>query len=367
MGDVAERRLRNQQITAESRSGSVAAAVAHLGAIQAQDYTSALWAIGLRAGVSEAEVERAIAKREIVRTWPMRGTVHFVAAQDVHWLLELLTPRILAAGVHRAEQLGLDAQTLGRCRDLFHEALAGGQQLTRAELLGVLEAAGIRTDAHRSYHIVWRLAQERLICFGPRAGKQPTFVLLEEWVQQPRRLERAEALRELAVRYFTSHGPATLQDFVWWSGLRISEARVAIESAPVAREVINGAPVWCANDGGNVAGARPSAQLLPAFDEYLLGYKDRAAVLDPAYAPRIVPGGNGIFLPIAVVNGRVIGTWKRVRKSKSALVTVSPFDALSAAKCKQLHGAAADYAEFLGTPLVLQFADASSHRSSQIA
>ncbi|MDQ6656590.1 MAG: winged helix DNA-binding domain-containing protein, partial [Verrucomicrobiota bacterium] len=284
-----------------------------------------------------------------------RGTVHFVAAQDVHWLLELLTPRILAGALKRAEQIGLDGQTLSRCRALFREALAGGQQLTRAALLGVLEQAGIAIDAHRSYHIIWRLAQERLICFGPRAGKQPTFVWLDDWVPPARPVERTEALRELAVRYFTSHGPATLQDFVWWSGLRISEARKAIESAPLAREMVNGEPAWCGEGAADPATITPSAQLLPAFDEYLLGYKDRSAVLDRAHAIRIVPGRNGIFLPIAVVNGRVVGTWKRIVKSKGAVVTVAPFSGLSVAARKQLRTAADTYADFLSLPVELQF------------
>ncbi|MGI8819764.1 MAG: winged helix DNA-binding domain-containing protein [Chthoniobacterales bacterium] len=359
MAEIAERRLINQKIAGAAPS-SAAAVVAHLGAIQAQDYTSSLWAIGLRAGVNEAAVEQAIAARQIVRTWPMRGTLHFVAAEDVHWMLELLTPRILSAALNRAEQLGLDAATLARCGKVCRETLASGGQLTRPELLAAFESAGIPTDAQRGYHMIWRLAQERLICFGQRAGKQPTFVLLDEWVPPPKQFDRAAALRELARRYFKSHGPASVQDFVWWSGLRVSEARIAIESAELSREEIDGATCWRSSEAGGAISQTPAAHLLAAFDQYLLGYRDRAAVLDPRHALKIVPGSNGIFLPIIVWNGRVVGTWKRVLKKRATLVLAFPFAPLSKAGERAVTLTAEPYARFLGMPVELQFARAES-------
>ena len=322
--------------------------------MQAQDYRNALWAIGLRtAGASEASVEHAIASREIVRTWPMRGTLHFVAAADVHWMLELLTPRVLAAAAKRAEQHGLDAATLSRCRELMVRFLAGGRQLTRASVFAELQKEGIPTGSQRGYHILWRLAQERLICGGAREGKQPTFVLLDEWVPSPRRSQPADPLAELGARYFASHGPATLQDFVWWSGLKVSDARAAIGSAELARETVAGIEHWSAPANPAPRTKVTQTHLLPAFDEYLLGYRDRSGVLDAAQAGKVVPGNNGVFLPTVVVDGQVIGTWKRATKTNKVAITISPFDPLVKPPAGALRSAAAAYGQFVGSAVEL--------------
>ena len=173
-------------------------AVAWLGAMQAQNFAEAKWSMGLRMpGATEAAIDRAIAAGEIVRTWPMRGTLHFVAAQDVHWMRELLTPRVLATGRKRHEELELTDAVMARCGKIFEKALGGGRHLTREALSDLLEKAKISVDTHRSYHIFWRLAQEGLICFGIHEGKQATFTLLEEWVPGRKKREREESLAEL--------------------------------------------------------------------------------------------------------------------------------------------------------------------------
>ncbi len=221
--DIVYRRLANQQI-ARPKYRTPHEMVAWLGAMQAQDYLGALWAIGLRlANAAEADIEQAIANRTIVRTWPLRGTLHFVAALDIRWMLELLAPRVIASGRRRQQQLELDDKIIGRIRTVFVRALQGGKQLTRDEMYALLESARISSAGQRGYHILWRLAHEGIICCGARKGKQPTFTLLAEWVPNAKSLKRDEALAELTRRYFTGHGPATLQDFVWWSGLRVSD------------------------------------------------------------------------------------------------------------------------------------------------
>jgi hypothetical protein len=347
----------NQKI-ARPVVGSAEDLVSHLGAVQAQDYNNALWAIGLRtAGATEAAIEQAVAERKIVRTWPMRGTLHFVAADDVRWILELLTPRVLSAAMGRAEHLGLDERTLDRCRAACIEALGGGRQLTREALLARIAAAGIPVDAHRGYHMLWRLAQQGVICFGPREGKLPTFVLLDEWLPRTKRLDRSAALAELARRYFTSHGPATVQDFVWWSGLKVSEAKEGIDGTGLTREAIDGVTYWSPAERAQPVREVAAAHLLPAFDEYLLGYRDRSAVLDPRHAGRVVPGSNGIFLPILVVHGRVVGTWKRVVKSERVIVHASPFDRLPKAVNRAIAGAAEVYASFVGKRLEVKWTE----------
>ncbi len=231
MDRITQLRLYNQRIAC-SQFTSPHEVVAWLGAMQAQDYTGAKWSIGLRLpGSSDAAIEQAIAARAIVRTWPMRGTLHFVETSDVRWMLELLTPRIVAGSARRMQQLELDEAIIARSKELFARALQGGKQLTRGDMFQLLEGAGISSAGQRGYHLLARAAQDGMICFGVPSGKQQTFALLEEWAPQAKRLGREEALAELARRYFTSQGPATLQDFMWWSGLTAADARFGVQAA----------------------------------------------------------------------------------------------------------------------------------------
>lgn len=325
-----------------------------LGALQAQDYGGALWSIGLRmAGASEPDIEQAIAERAIVRTWPMRGTLHFVAANDVRWMLGLLTPRVIAGSASRYRQLDLDDTIVARSKEVFAKALQGGKQLTRDEMLQPLEQANIATVGQRGYHLLRRSAQDGLICFGPRRGKQQTFTLLDEWIPQTKPLARDEALAELARRYFTSHGPATLQDLVRWAGITTAEAKIGLEAAgkQVIQETIADRVYWMSSDGPDLSIGMESTYLLPGFDEYLLGYGDRSAVLDPADAERICPGGNGMFSPTIVIDGQVAGAWKRTFKKGAVAVEWTPFRALTSLENHALSAAAERYGAFLGMPV----------------
>lgn len=356
--DIAHRRLHNQGIIPAdvTTPGDV---VRRLGAVQAQDYLGALWAVGLRMPqATEADIEQAIANREIIRTWPMRGTLHFVAPEDVRWMLALLTPHILARAARRHKQLELDASTFAQAESLFASALQDGQQLTRNEMLNVLEQAGISTNGQRGYHILWRTAQRGLICFGPRQGKQETFVWLDDWLPVGQPFSREESLAELARRYFTGHGPATVQDFMWWSGLRAADARAAVEmAAPELEEaVIDGQTYWLPTTEAGPIAPSPTVCLLPGFDEYLLGYKDRSAVLNPTHATKVVPGRNGIFKPIIVIDGRVVGTWKRTLRKSKVLVAFDPFEPLEPTKMEAAVTAAKSYGRFLGLPVELRAA-----------
>jgi hypothetical protein len=227
--DIPFYRLKNQQIT-PSAFKDPAEVVRWFGAIQAQDYFGALWAIGLRLkNHTESDIEKAIAQGSIIRTWPMRGTLHFTTPEDVRWMLELLAPRATARAAGNYRQAGLDNKLFSRIRKLFLKALEGGNQLTRQELYQVLERAKISTAEQRGLHILGFLAQEGLICFGPRIGKQPSFVLLDEWIPPAKKLDREEALAKLAITYFSSRGPATQQDFAWWSGLTTKDAGMALD------------------------------------------------------------------------------------------------------------------------------------------
>lgn len=346
--DIAQSRLYQQQIAA-TRFKTPGQVVAWLGALQAQDYLGVKWSIGLRlSDAVEADIEQAIADKTIIRTWPMRGTLHFVAAEDVRWLLKLLTPRVIAQTAGRYRQLELDEATFARSKELFAQALQGGQQLTREEMLQCLEKANISTAGQRGYHMLMRSAQDGLICFGVPQGKQQTFTLLDEWIPAAKSLERDEALAELAQRYFTGHGPATIADFAWWSGLTLTDARAGLEQvkAQLSQETVDGQTYWLSPDTPAIAQQSPTAYLLPGFDEYLLGYTDRSAVLEPIHAPKIVPGNNGMFMPTIVIEGKVAGTWKRTLKKNTVMITLSPFTSFSKAQSQAIAAAAERYGTF---------------------
>lgn len=351
--DIAYQRLHNQSIApaAFTTPGDV---VKRLGAVQAQGYLGALWALGLRMkAATEQTIEQAISDRKIIRTWPMRGTLHFVAPEDVRWMLALLTPRVIAASARRHKQLELDEATFACAEGLFTLALRGGRQLTRNEMMEVLEQSGITTTGQRGYHILWRTAQGGLICFGPRQGKQDTFVLLDDWLPEGKTLSREESLAELAKRYFTGHGPATIQDFMWWSGLPAADARASLEMVKpqLAHKTLDGQTYWFSLSLPTKKATSPTAYLLPGFDEYLLGYKDRSAVLDPAHATKVVPGGNGMFKPIITIDGRVVGTWKRTLRKTKVVVNFKPFTSLSPVQMEDVAAAAETYGRFLGLPV----------------
>lgn len=353
--DIARYRLYQQQI-ARSRFKTPGQVVSWLGALQAQDYPGAKWSIGLRLpDRADTDIEQAIADKTIVRTWPMRGTLHFVAPEDVRWLLALLTPRVIASRARRHRQLALDEATFARSRELFAKALQGERQLTRQEMMDLLEQAGISTGNQRGYHILGWAAQTGFICFGPMQGKQPTFVWLDDWVPGGKRLTREESLAELAKRYFTGHGPATLQDFTWWSGLVAADARAGLEmvKSQLAREQVGGQTYWLPQNMPAWQDQPPDIYLLPGFDEYLLGYKDRSAVLDPEHSQVIHPGNSGMFSSTVVIDGRVAGTWKRTFKKDTVVITVSPFASLSETQSQAIHAAARRYSRFIGMSAVV--------------
>jgi hypothetical protein len=345
--NIPRQRLHNQYLARATfeEPGDV---VRWLGAVQAQDYRGALWAVGLRtSGATEDAIERAIADRTIVRTWPLRGTLHFVAPEDVRWMLKVLAPRMVARSALRHKQLALDEALFARSTKLIVKALQGGRALTRDAMYARLEAAHISTVESRGLHILWRIAHDGVICFGQRQGRQQTFVLLDEWVPAARALERDEALAELARRYYTSHGPATLQDFSWWSGLSAADARAGLEmaSAHLRHETIGGRAYWVSSSMTPAGKRSRMAWLLPPYDEYTVAYQDRSAVLDPTRAARL---GNGIFSPTIVVDGQVVGTWTR-RLEKGGVVVVPRLLAkLGGLETRAVAAAVERYGRFLG-------------------
>ena len=320
-----------------------------LGAVQAQDYAAGLWAVGLRTKhAREADVEGAVARRAIVRTWPMRGTLHFVAAADARWMCRLLTPRVIASARARYRQVELDDKVFAHSARVAEQALVGGRTLRRDAMYKVWNSAGIATDESRGLHILGHLAQTGLLCFGPRDGKQHTVTLLEEWVPTSPALERDIALGTLARRYFTSHGPATVYDFAWWAGLTITDARAGLEDAKSMLEnaEVRGRMFWFGRSARIRAGAG-AAYLLPAWDEFTVAYRDRSDIVDPRYGHRVNAGG-GVLSPVVVVGGEVVGTWRRAIANGAVTVSPNLFKRLTRTEREVVQAASLKYARFLG-------------------
>ena len=352
---VGLRRLVSQSIVASARCDRPADVVGRLGAMQAQDYSQSLWAIGarLRSG-TVAGVEHAIAERRILRSWLIRGTIHFALPEDVRWLLALCAPRLAAADARRHAQLGLTEAQIDRCAELASDALAGDRRLTRPEAMRLFDEAGIETTGQRGYHILVRLARNALICLGPMQGKQQTIVLLDDWAPRgaSRDLPREAALSELASRFATSRGPVTTQDFARWAGIPVTEAEQGLRAAAgLAARSLDGIGYWLAADQADAP--RPSAgrrrtYLLAGFDEYFLGYKDRGAVVDPVHVGQISPGANGVFRPLIVTGGQIVGTWDRAVRGQKLTIGLRPFDAEAADVVRAARPEAARYRDFLG-------------------
>jgi hypothetical protein len=324
-------------------------------AVQAQDYAGAKWALGARLkSAVDQDVERAFTTGAILRTHLMRPTWHFVTPDDIRWMLALTAPRVHAANGHMYRKLELDSAVFKRSNAVLARALRNGQQLTRDELRVLLRKAGIETDFDvRMGYLMMRAELDGIVCSGARRGKQFTYALLDERAPNARTLPREEALAELAHRYFVSRGPATVHDFAKWSGLTVSDATRGVESikAQLAREMIDGKTWWFRQS------ARPSpktsaAFLLSIYDEYVSSYKDRSAIVDAGVVAKLKRMGNALTA-IIVVEGRIVGTWKREVGAGSVAIKTSILTPLTNAQKKAVRDAASRYADFLELPVVL--------------
>lgn len=330
--EIALLRLVAQRIAGPS-AATATEAVRWLTAAQAQDWGGVLTSVALRtASGTRADVEAAADAGEVVRSWPMRGTLHLVAAEDLSWMLRLTAPRVVAGAARRRARLGLDAGQLEHARKLAVDALAGGRRLRRDDLLAAWNEGGLDTAGQRGYHMLWHLAQTGTLCLGPVQGGEQLIVLVDEWIPRPRRPEREEALGELAERYFRGHGPATVKDFARWTNLLAADVRAGVELARprLARVDVDGVEYLMDPRTPDLLDAcRQSARgvfLLPGFDELILGYQDRSAVLPAEFADRIVPGGNGVFRPTVVSDGRVVGTWRHTGRGARRTLEAVPFE-----------------------------------------
>lgn len=311
-------------------------------AVQGQDWRSARWALGIRTPESSvADVHEAFNRGLIVRSWPMRGTIHLLTASDIGWMQRTTNRRVLAGAAKRREFLGITDAMLDRLVETSIAALRGSNGMDREQLSAVWTEAGVEWKSNWRYHLIWWLCQNGIAVLGPVSERgEPRLVLVSEWIVGPRDLDGDDALRELASRYATARGAVTAQDLAWWSGLTASESKRGLAQAVASGQLVECGTIrdekpitlWVDPRLLNEAPRCDGEEwlLLPAFDEHLLGYQDRSVQLDVAHFERIVPGRNGMFLATVVRNGRVVGTWKKgTRRGEGLLATPLPGEALS--------------------------------------
>ena len=351
--EILQLRLANQHL-ARQRSTDPRAMVAHLGAVQSQDYPAALWALGLRvAKATRQSLECAFNSGAILRTHVLRPTWHFVTPEDIRWMLALTAPRIKRAMASRDRELGLNDELVAQTNTVIARALEGGKQLTRPEIGAALQAAGIAiADGSVLSHLVWRAELDGVVCSGALRGKQHTHALLEERVPRTRVLERDEAVAELVCRYFASHGPATLNDFAWWSGLTVGDGQrgLAAHGARFVSEKVSGLTYWYASPAAPITARAPAALMLPNFDEFTVAYRARELFYSRKLEFRPGPRDDAPFGNVIVIGGQVVGMWKRSVVKERLKIEPRWFNTASRREEAAFAEAAERYATFAGLP-----------------
>jgi winged helix DNA-binding protein len=353
--DITRLRLHNQRLSTTTFENPVDV-VGWLGAVQSQDYAGAKWALGQRIRNStDAAIEQAFNEGAILRTHVMRPTWHFVTPEDIRWMLGLTAPRVNALCATYYRKLELDTDTFKRSNALLTKALQGGKQLTRAELTSLLQKNGIASnDLLRFTYLIVRAELDGIVCSGARRGKQFTYALLDERAPHAQTLERDVALAELAKRYFVSHGPATLKDFVWWSGLTMADAHQGLDSirSRLISEVENGLTYWFV-DSTPARSSSPTVHLLPDYEEFTVGYTDRSAIFDPIHTNKLDSRGSELAQYIIVLDGHIAGTWKRILRKNDVVIEFVRFRTFTETEDRAITDAAEGYGKFLGLPVQL--------------
>ncbi|WP_084038968.1 winged helix DNA-binding domain-containing protein [Demequina sp. NBRC 110053] len=360
--EVRALRMRALLLAGEHPHRSVEDVVTWMGAMQAQDEASGMWSLGIRLpGWTSSDVTEALERREALRTWPMRGTVHLVPSRDARWMLDLMSAKPLAGAAKRREYLGITERTVETANGALEQALRGGGRLTRAQCIERIAAAGVETPGQVGYHLLWYASQTGLTCIAPAQGKEQTFVLLDEWVPDPVRLSREESLATIALRYVRSHGPALVKDLSRWTGLGVRDCRAGIDGAGDALASVDTelGPMIAAADAlaEGVPNSAGGAVVPPGFDELMLGFGDRTAFVAAGDLDRIVPGGNGVFRATLVREGVVVGTWTRTLRTRLCVVDVEPLSRLTGRDRHAFERAFTRYAAFLGREVDVRWTD----------
>ena len=355
VNNIAKARLVNQQISG-TKFKTAKEIVGWMGAMQAQDFSMAKWALGIRLpGSTEKEIESAVSDGEIIRTHILRPTWHFVLPEDLNWMRSLSAPKSKTSLSSRDRALGLTEAIIKKSKKIIERALSKGEHLTGDELAVELERNKIDTGDYRAWHLFYKAELDGIICSGVIKNGKPTFALLHERVLVENKLKREEALGLLAKKYFLSHGPATLQDFAWWSGLNLGDSRAALEAVKsgLFSEVINKQTYWFTNSLMLPKHGDDAVYLLPAFDEFIISYKDRTATF-PFGKQKKAISNNGIFKPVIVIGGEVLGIWKRLIKGNNAFAEAEYFRPVLKKEEKQINNAFNHLQKFLNKNLIVK-------------
>ncbi len=347
--DISNIRLNCQQVS-NTKFKNPEDVVHWMGAVQAQDYANSKWAVGCRLnGTTDKTVEAALNKGKIIRTHVMRPTWHLVSAKDIYWMLELTAPHIKSSLRSRNKQLELSDKVVSKSNSVIEKILSNNKDLTREEIYGALNKASIATDNVRGSHLLLNAELEGLICNGKTVGNKQTYTLLENKVLGKKKFDRDESIAKLGERYFSSHCPATLQDFIWWSGLPAKDARLSLElnKQNLQAEKIDRETYWLPQNFKIPEIKKGEIYLLPAFDEFIISYKNRSAVINIDDHKKAV-SSNGIFRPLIVVNGKVTGLWKHTIKKESVAIELESFRPHNKAETSAIKKAAEKYGIFLG-------------------
>lgn len=355
--DIVRRRLTSEQLIGDQKLAPEAV-VARLGAMQAQDYAGAKWALGLRTKSTNADIEQLFADGKILRTHMLRPTWHFVAPADIKWMQMLTAPRVDAFSKYYYKKLGLDDATFKKGSAALARALEGGKQLIRTEVAEVYKKAKIDASGLRLSYLIMRSELDALICSGAMRGKQHTVALVADRAPHAKTLSREEALAELTKRYFTSHGPAQIRDFAWWSSLTTKEINEGIQllGSALSREEIDSQTYYFAQSAP-ASFKPPHVLLLPNYDEYLIAYKDHSSTFDPATDTGIGVSARYAILSnhIVVINGLVVGGWRRELKGAHVAIAVTPLRGFTAAEKQAIEVQASRYAAFIGAQAEVTF------------
>jgi hypothetical protein len=347
--ELISQRLRNHQLN-RSEFRTAQEVVSWMVAVQSQDYPSAKWGLGLRGkGLTDEGVEQEFAAGAILRTHVMRPTWHFVTPADIRWMLALTGARVHKTCSAYYRKLELDDRTFTRSQKAMERALRGGNELTRAELKEVLSRAGIVSSGQRLAFLMMHAELDAVICSGARRGAQFTYALLDERAPQAKTLTRDEALAELTRRYFLSHGPATIRDYVWWSGLTVPDARsgIAMVGRALEQTTIGDRTCYRATSRARTVPAPPSAHFLPNYDEYGIAYQDRDLVGSTRRMAEPGAPSHDDFAHLLLINGQLAGRWRRAVKNDSVLVRLFPYNRPTRIEQRTLATAAERYSTFM--------------------
>ena len=350
--EIARRRLRGQHLAGPSLADP-AAVVSHLGAVQAQEFAISKWSVGQRGiGLDDAAVQKAVDGGAILRTHVLRPTWHYVAARDIRWIQALTGPRVRALSAYYARLHGLDEAYAGATSRLITDALRGGNHLTRKELGEVLARAGIEATGNKlGYAIMWAEVHA-VIANGAMRGKQHTYALVEERAPDAVELAPDEALAELTRRYFTSHGPATVKDFAWWSSLTVTQIKrgIALLGSELASEVVEGRTYWYAPSPPPAPEPAGTVHLLQAYDEYIVAYTESRDVGNIAARAFAIANENTLVQAV-VLDSQVVGVWRRVVERAGIRAEINLATKVTRSQRAAIEAGFARYATFAGVPV----------------